>query len=284
MPAENQQVNPSFNISASNAPLEKPVLLVQAGKQGIALIQLDSDSNTFISLQVYHFARHLSNEDIAAEMNTILAADDLLQQHFKKIFITWCFDESILVPNSFFDTAKNNAMLELVYGDASAATAQNEMVLMQDLHTVYRIPVAVKNVFNSWFPFAIQHHQQSLLININKEQLNLLYCIFYPSHITVLLRQNNQLQVIQNFEFSTPQDAVYHLLNTCESFAADINQTNVILCGMIDADSSLYGELYKYFLHIGFASLPGNFNYTEEIKNYPAQYFSHLFATASCVL
>ncbi|MGF2413620.1 MAG: DUF3822 family protein, partial [Ferruginibacter sp.] len=164
MPAENQTVNPSFNIAATNAPADKPVLLVQAGKQGISLIELDSDTSTFISVQVYHFAKPITESNIADTINNLLGAEHLAQQHFKKIYVTWCFDESILIPAEYFDAANAAAMLELVYGDASLSAVQNEMVLSQNIRSVYRIPLAVKNVFNHWYPFCIQNHQSSLLI------------------------------------------------------------------------------------------------------------------------
>ena len=276
-------MNPSFNITATNTGTSKPVLLVQAGKQGISFIQLNDDSNTFFAVQVYHFTRHLADADIAAAINDILSSGNLHQQHFQKIIVTWCFEENIIVPFEYFDANHSGAMLQLVYGEASQAVPQHELILAHNLHTLYRIPVAVKNVFATWFPFCIQNHQSSLLINFEKVNRNLLYCIFYPNSFTVLLRRNGQLQVIQNFEFSSPEDVVYHLLNICRSFdaAAPITLT---LSGMVDANSNLYNELYKYFLQVEFAGLPGNFNYTDEIKEQPAHYFSYLFTTALCVL
>ncbi|MGG9962571.1 DUF3822 family protein [Ferruginibacter sp. SUN106] len=283
MPAENHTVNPSFNIKSTAIPAGKPVLLVQAGKQGISFAQLDSDSNTFTSVQVYHFAKQLSDAAIAEEINNLLSVEELHQQHFKKIFVTWCFDENILVPFEYFDQGHTSDMLQLVYGDAAQAAIQHELVLAHNLHTVYRIPVVIKNVFTHWLPFSIQNHQSSLLINIEKVHTNLLYCNFYPTSLTVMLRKNSHLQVIQNFEFNAPEDVAYHLLNVCRSFETAI-QTTVLLSGMIDADSNLYNELHKYFLNIEFATLPGNFNYADEIQEQPAHYFSHLFATALCVL
>jgi len=234
-------------------------------------------------VQVYHFEKHTTDAAMATFINDILSAENLLQQHFKKIFVTWCFDENILVPFEYFDVTNANAMLDLVYGDATQATTQHEMVLAHNLHSVYRVPAAVKNIFNQRFPFCIQNHQGSLLINIEKVHTNLLYCIFYPNSFTVMLRKNGHLQVIQNFEFSTPEDVAYHLLHICQAFEA-ATPTTLLLSGMIDSDSNLYHELYKYFLNIEFATLPGNFNYAEEIKEQPAHYFSHLFATALCVL
>jgi hypothetical protein len=283
LPAENHIVNPSFNITSNTTVAGKPVLLIQVGKQGISFTQLDSDSNIFIAVQVYHFEKHAADNDIADTINDILSTGDFEQQYFKKIFVTWCFDENVLVPHEYFDGSNIAAVLNLVYGDAVQATVQHEPVLAHSLHSVYRVPVAVKNVFNHWFPFSIQNHQAALMINLGKGNKNLLYCNFYPGLLTILLRKNGQLQLIQNFEFTTPEDVVYHLLNVCRSFetTADIN---LMVSGMIDANSNLYNELYKYFLNIEFTTLPGNFNYADAIKDQPAHYFSHLFATALCVL
>jgi hypothetical protein len=64
LPAENQEVNPSFNITSTIMPADKPVLLVQAGKLGISFAQLNSDSNTFIAVQVYHFTKNATDNII----------------------------------------------------------------------------------------------------------------------------------------------------------------------------------------------------------------------------
>ncbi len=284
MPAENHTVNPSFNITTENTPLNKPNLFISAGKQGISFIQLDTDSNTFISVLVYHFAKNLTATAIAEQVNEIVSSENLSQQHFKKIFVTWCFDENVFVPQEYFDAGNSKEMLVLVHGDLMQGAVQNELVATHNLHTVYKIPAAVKNIFNIAFPFCIQNHQSSLLINFEKNNKDLLYCNFYPEHLTVLLRKNGQLQIIQQFEYASPEDAVYHLLNVCQSFETDAAKTILTVSGMIDTDSNLYSELYKYFQSVNCADLSASFNYAEEIKDHPAHYFSHLFATASCVL
>ncbi len=284
MPAENHTVNPSFNITSKNTPSAKQNLFVQAGRQGISFIQLDSNSNTFTSVLVYHFAKHLADTQIAEAIKGIVSAENFEQQHFKKIYVTWCFDENILVPHGYFDAANASEMLQLVYGDIMPGTVQNELVTTHNLHTVYKIPAAVKNVLNNWVPFCIQSHESSLLINFDKGNKDLLYCNFYPEYLTVMFRKNGQLQVIKNFEFITPDDAIYHLLHVCQGFETDATQTVLTVSGMVDANSNLYNELNKYFFKIDFVMLPENFTYTEEIKNSPAHYFSHLFATAACVL
>jgi len=61
------------------------------------------------------------------------------------------------------------------------------------------------------------------------------------------------------------------------------DSVTVDISGMIDKKSNLFASIYKYFLHIEFDKLPGDFTYYEGIKDHPPHFFSHLFATAACV-
>jgi hypothetical protein len=51
---------------------------------------------------------------------------------------------------------------------------------------------------------------------------------------------------------------------------------------MIDEDSALYQELFKYFPQMKFSGLPENFTYPKGLDAYPSHYFSNLFAIAAC--
>ena len=284
MPAENQTVNPTFNITTANAPSLSTHLFINAGRQGVSFAELEKESNTFISVIVYHFAKQLCNADIETALTNIFAAKFFLQKNFSKVDVTWCCNESILVPQGYFDKNRAKEMLDLVYGDAVEGNIKTELILKHNLYGVYKIPAAIENKITAKFPNCCQTHQSAVLIDLYNGNKDFFYCTFYADILTVLLRKKGQLQVIQNFEFATPEDAVYHLLNVCRSFKVDAAQTSLTVSGMIDATSNLYNELHKYFAAVNFSSLPDNFKYAEDIKNYPPHYFSHLFATAACVL
>ncbi len=283
MPAENQTLKPSFSISPVNTDTAALHLFIQAGRQGISLLQLDTISNTFTSLVVYHFAKQMSDTAIAGEVKEIFTDEESLQHPFKKVDIIWCFEQSILIPHEYYTASNARQMLQLVYGDVTDNAVQSDFVYRHNLHNAYKIPAEVKDVFAAAFPVTNQTQQSSLLIDFDKQQKDYLFCIFYTNQMTVLLRKNNQLQAIQNFEFTTPEDAAYHLINTCRSFDTNAAATVLTASGMIDKDSALFVEVYKYFADIHFLTLPVGFNYAEEINNYPGHYFSHLFVTASCV-
>lgn len=283
MPAENQTVNPSFNIKSTIAATDAH-LLVFASKQGMAFAVLDKHRNMFTGISVYHFGKDAAGTSFLKNAEEVLRDEVLVHQYFDKTDIIWCTEQSIITPQSFFNRDTNAAMLDLVFGDTGEFAVKHELILKQHAYNVYRLDKHVEKLVTDKFPRAMQSHQSSLLVNLESSKKDMLYCNFYPGCVAVMLRKEYQLQVLQTFDYETPEDAAYYLLNVCSQFAVAAAETAVTASGMIDESSSLYKELYKYFLSIDFFELPDNFTYTDELKTYPAHYFSHLFATAACVL
>ena len=277
-----QQVNPSFNIQNTGIYTEAAQLFVEAGPMGISLVILNT-GNCFQAVVTYSFYNKMSEPELAEKIKEILQDDELLQKQFAKTHIIWSYPESILVPPNLVDAGSNNEMLNLVYGDAQKGVIKSDFLYKHNLHNIYRIPEMIVECFEGKFPYATQTHQYSLLVNREINDGNELFVVFYPNSLTLMLRKEGQLQVIQNFAFSSPEDTAYHLLNVCESFDIQPNRVMLHISGLIDEKSNLYAAIYKYFLHVEFDKLPGNYTYAEEIKDHPPHFFSHLFALALCV-
>ncbi len=271
----------SFNILTPGASTSQSSLLIELSAQGISYVAINQN-NACIALAVYHFEMGISHDEVANNLKTIVTNQPILQQLFKKINFIYAFAESVLVPHQFINVQANKDMMELVYGDTSDCVTRDDFIFKYDLNNVYRVPKQIDSVIAHLFTQANHCHLYSLLPNIIKVTGNQLYCIFSAKNITVQLAKEGNLQVIQNFVYKTPIDVAYHLLNVCERFDVAINETEIEFNGMIDADSNLYNEVYKYLRPV-FSVLPENFIYNEEIKKYPSHYFSHLFQLAACV-
>lgn len=283
MPPQSQQVNPSFNIRSAGIYTESAQLFIEAGPMGISLVMLNT-GDSFQAVATYSFTGQLNELQTAEKMKEILQDDEFLQKSFAKTHIIWSYPESILVPPNLVNAESNTEMLDLVYGDAQKAVIKSDFLYKHNLHNIYRIPETVADSFAAKFPYATQTHQYSLLVN---REMNYgedeLFVVFYSNSLTVMLCKGGQLQVIQNFGFSSPEDTAYHLLNVCRSFDVEPTKVKLHINGMIDERSNLYTAIYKYFLNIEFDKLPGNYTYAEEIKEHPSHFFSHLFALAACV-
>ena len=95
-----------------------------------------------------------------------------------------------------------------------------------------------------------------------------------------MLNKNGSLLFINTFSYNTNEDVLYILLNTCQQFEAE--NIAVEISGMIEINSILAEEIYKYFSSVSFAKLPAGCNFSEEIQRLPSHYFSYLFETDVC--
>lgn len=272
-------MTPLFNIRPTQVDFSNARLFIEIGEYGLSYFVLD-ETNTFSLVCIHQFADKLQAE---SSIRNILYGDTIFKEKFRKIDILYSFSESVLVPKELSNAAANKEMLELVYGDFSDKVIRGDFMYKHTIQNVYRIPNSIDLLVNNLFAAANYTHLYSLLPDLAKSDRNELYTIFSPNHIIVMLSKKGRLQVIQNFTYQTPEDAAYHLLNVCESFDAERDQTSVVLTGMVDASSPLYAELYKYFLQIEFNVLSDQFQYSDEVKTYPEHFFSHLFAIATCV-
>lgn len=271
----------AFNISTSVTDSADCTLFIEISNYEISYWALKPDNSCF-ALAVYHFTTGSTSEKAAINLRNIVTEQPLLQQVFKKVHCIYGFAESLLVPDRFINNTDTNEMLDLAYGEGQETTARKDFVYQQNLHNIYRIPKPVDQVVAQLFPSALHSHFYSLLSATIAGNANQLYCIFGPNYLVAQLIRNGKLQMVQQFDYKKPEDAAYYLLSICEQFDATLTETDVLLHGMIDEQSNLYQELYKYLPRVKFAGLPETFVYEEGIRAYPPHYFSHLFEIASC--
>ncbi len=249
---------------------------------GISAFTLDSVQR-FRSVLIYSFPMQMPASALAKEMKHILETESLLKQPYRKVHIFWAFPESILVPPEMIDRDANNKMLDLVYGDEGDKAVKIDFLYRHNLHNVYRVPSVIHDSFLAQFPAGIQTHQYSVLVDRKTVEGDELLAVFYTSSLTVMLRREGKLQVLQNFSYSNPADAAYQLLNICKSFDITPETVKLQVTGLVDERSNLYAAIYNYFLNVEFDNLSPDFGYSDEIKDHPQHFFSHLFTLASCV-
>ena len=275
-------MNPSFAIRPAVATNIETHLLIEAGPAGISFAIEDAD-HFFSALVSYAFPLYMDNEKLASTIDGIIRNEPLLKRPFKKTDIVWTFPEALLVPNEWMKPAIAGDMIDLVHGSVNHGEAKSDIMFKHNLHTVYRIPTAVAEVFADHFLIASQTHQYTVLPDLFAIDPNQLYVIFYNNRLTAMLHKEQKLQAIQNFSYQHPEDAAYHLLNICRAFDVAPNDVVVKYSGMIDEQSNLYAIVYKYFSTIRAAEAPASVFIDEAITKYPSHFFSHLFATALCV-
>jgi hypothetical protein len=270
-----------FEILPTGIETDKCILVCEINNESFSYSIKNEAQNMYIAFAVFEFEKGTDENEYANILQGLIESQSLLQDTFKKVCIIYSYRESVLIPFTLYSSLENENVLNLVHGNL-----QNDSVILTDLVTeggvynAYRVPLKIQNVFNSKFPGAEDIHQYSALLKQATTAGDKLFIIFYQNRILVKLNKNGHVALINSFSYNTPEDVSYILLNICKQF--EIKNIPVEVSGLIERDSILFKEIYKYFEVIDFASLPEGVKYSEEITRQPAHYFSHIFAYSLC--
>ena len=113
--------------------------------------------------------------------------------------------------------------------------------------------------------------------NIDSADAGSLTVDFQKDNFTVIAAKGIHFLLAQTFEYVTPADVLYYLLKICQQFSLSQQELQLQLSGLIDKQSSMYNELYQYFINIEFRDANWKM-----INDYPAHFFTSLNDLARC--
>ncbi len=254
-------------------------LLAEAGRDSISLVWYSKQPLKIEGLFIYQSAKNSTDTTLAEDIQKLLATENL--PHYHSSVICYNFKETLIVPGTYYNNDNSAAMLDCIYGDMPGNKYFSEKLKGMDAWNIYRVPNAIHETFSNRFFAAGTFHSNSLLIPYQQQKE--FYCIVYNSYIKTLLFADGKLQLAQLFDYNTPSDVAYHLLNICAQHHIDPSVLTVTLSGFIDQQSNLYEELYRYFLNIKMDELPQDTAVADDIKVYPEHFFSFLITLVTCV-
>lgn len=274
-------MKPLFEILPAGIETDKCILVCEINNENFSYVIKDEAQNMYVAFAVFEFEKGADENQYGNILQGLIESQSLLQGMFKKVCVIYAYKESVLIPFTLYSSLENENVLNLVHGNL-----QNDSVVLTDLVTedgvynAYRVPLQIQNILNSKFPGAENMHQYSALLKHGRVAADKLFIIFYQNRILVKLTKNAHVMLLNSFLYNAPEDVSYVLLNICKQF--DVKNIPVEVSGLIERESSLFKEIYKYFEVIDFASLPERANYSEQITEQPAHYFSHIFAYNLC--
>src|SRR5258708_7843232 len=270
-----------FEILPGGVDAAKCILVCEISNENFSYAIKNEEQNLYVAMAVFQFEKGTDHNDYGNILQDVIQTQSLLSGNFKKVCIMYSFAESVLIPFSLYSSLENENVLNLVHGDLQNNTSVlTDLITESGVYNAYRISSPILKVFKSNFPDAENIHQYSVLLKQPHSKEDKLNIIFYPQRIVLKLDKKGRAEFINSFHYDTAEDVSYILLNTCNQF--DIENIPVEVSGLIEKDSALHKEIYKYFETIDFASLPAAFTYAEGITQQPRHYFSHIFAIDSC--
>ena len=198
------------------------MLVCEISNDGFSYAIKDDDKNAYVAVAAFQFEKSSRADDYSVMLRNEVQQQPLLSGDFKKVFLTYSFEESVLVPFSLYNSGKTDNVLNLIHGDLqSNASVLTDVIDENEIYNSYRIPTDILNIFKSKFPDAVTRHQYSVLIKQAPAETDKLLVIFYPKKIVLMLNKNGSILFINTFSYNTNEDVLYILLNTCKQFEAE---------------------------------------------------------------
>jgi hypothetical protein len=274
-------MNSVFEILPSSFGAEKCTLICEVNNEGFSFCIKDSELNIFIGLGIYHFDNSRPAEGFPIALQVLFHQKEFLSKNFKKVCIVYSFPQSVLIPFSIYKRENNKTMMNMMFGDVeSNETILTDVITAHSMYNCYRLSPATIEVMQTQFKGSSTQHQYSLLLNNPVEGQNKMCVIFYARKVVVDLIMNGKHQLINSYNYQSSEDISYILLNIKQQFK--IKNIHLEISGLIEKNSALYKEIYKYFDDIELSGYRKDIAYTEEIKGFPSHYFSYLFEMDSC--
>lgn len=256
-------------------------LIGEISSEGFSYVVKNELDNSFLGVGVFQYDKHYTPGGFPIALQMLFQQHELLSNDFKKVQIVYSLTESVLIPFSLYNKEQNKEVIDLVHGDANHdAIILTEKINAHDLYNAYRVPTAIRKVVEEQYPYCNESHQYTAVLKQTAPGKDELSAIFYDQKMVVSLFKNDQYQLINSYQFRTAEDVSFTLLNICHQFKAE--NIEIKLGGLIEENSALYRDIYKYFDTISFATNSPDGVYPEKINKYPSQYFSHIFAFDSC--
>ena len=213
------------------------------------------------------------------ELTNFFESYTTLKDTFYEVLVSYDFPHSIFVPSIEYKQDNAGILLEAAGATTANVKIVSELVTGWQLYNLYTVPGEILEWIDRKLPAAKCRHQYSLHIsNMNVvDPGGLLAVDFRKEFFTVVASNNNKLLLAQTFEYTTPEDVLYFLLKTCQQFSLTQQDVKLQLSGLVDKQSSLYKELYHYFINMEFREA-----YWKATGDYPAHFFTLLNDLARC--
>lgn len=270
-------VQKTFGIyTTSDTTADEEQLYVELGQRHAAIWTAADSPRTIAAFELFEY--EMSPADSMTEMlRQVKLYSRLMDSRYGQTKVIWENQECLLVPDSYHDKEIAPNYLDLMFGNAVNTLVQEQQRPATQMTVVFRIPRNWKDAAQQYFPGASFEHKYLNLYDRFSNDPKGIYTLFYRNHFILALVKGFKVQLLQTFDYQTPEDALYHILNTCNQYKMDYDTTPVHVEGLIDLNSPMYEEMKKYLRDVSIAVPDNKWQVSGEFNQHPGHYFLPFF-------
>lgn len=190
------------------------------------------------------------------EIEELISDNEILQNKFPEVAVTYSTAIYSLVPTSLFDATKASEYLKFNSKILANDYIAHDVLENQGIVVVYVPFMNINNfLFEKYGSFNYYHSVSVMLKTIlEKEKYSLpkMYLHFQQHSFDCIVLKNGELQLCNTYSYKTPEDFIYYTLFSLEQLKLDPETLPVLLCGDIGKNDDTYKMAYTYIRNIEF--------------------------------
>ncbi len=194
---------------------------------------------------------------------------------YNKVYISTLNLNFTLIPNTF--ASLNNEADLLKFGTGLTTVKNSLEHTLSNLKFCYTVEQDLKQFLEKKFPAAFIRHAGAVTLSLFTHQPFLensdLFLNINNSFIEIIVKQKNNLQFYNAFNYQTTEDIIYYLLFTLEQLQLNPLTVKIAIAGQTDSNSELIISLKKYIKHISFLVNTTPTYFKNELINTPPHFY-----------
>lgn len=253
----------------------QPVLSIRIGPAHLCFSVSDIQTNELH--QLFYYSTDIGDKNAVSEIEK--AHPEILND-FYQVLVGFDYPTSCFVPSYYAASESGKNLIGIMYGKQPGQHFHSEQTASSGIWNLYSVPEQIFREVNTRFSRA-RYWQQYTVESMNLPQAEveeLIMVEFRPESFSIFVCKKNVVLLVQTYDYTSPSEVIYYLLNVCKHFQMDQRKVQLLLSGLVAKESSLYHELYQYFINIEFRLAAWKITGTDS----PAHFFTALNDLSKC--
>ena len=190
--------------------------------------------------------------------------------------------ETLVVPSTKYNRESTEAYLTAIYGDNNQVIANADLINIDgNPVTVYRCAASLNHTIKNHFvSFNYKNIYTKILENLFGKERMLMEMIkvqFYQKTMLVVVIYDNKLMLIQTYNYNSPEDVIYYLLNIVQEFNLSVKNTPIEVSGLIDVSSRHFELLENIFGRLSLEIIANDHLFKEHVNDNQAHWYTPFY-------
>ncbi|MCX4292313.1 MAG: DUF3822 family protein [Odoribacter sp.] len=242
------------------------------------------DNNKLIAFSHHPYCLE-SQDEVIARVKKTITEDELLKLKYKKVYISPCKKDKILIPAHLFN---KNHLADIFR--VCLPTEKNDILLYRKIRMMeaYLTEALPRNfvtfltgryqslcIVNNAYPFLV-NSLNSALLNTHH-----LFVDIQDRYFDLLITQSNEVKLFNSFTYNSVPDIIYYILRSLKDCRADQSNLQSVFSGTLVDDPKFFQLISSYIPNISVLT-DNSLNLLLNNEELNSSRFIHLLSLHKC--